>query len=65
MLKVTCCHHCENRHTACHDTCEEYLAIKAENEKVREKIKNDNRRYDEIVASVDRMKTKRRRRKNG
>lgn len=29
MRKIRCCYECTNRHTACHDTCEEYKAEKA------------------------------------
>ena len=42
MLTFECCIDCTDRHRACHDTCERYSKIKAENEKIRKDIIDEN-----------------------
>lgn len=44
-----CCYECENRHTACHDSCDKYKQVKAEYEAKKKRIsdaKDLARTYD-------------------
>ena len=44
-MKITCCHHCEDRHEKCHAHCEEYLTqkiLKIVGEASLEKWKREN-----------------------
>lgn len=39
---ITCCHNCTSRHTACHDTCEQYKEEKADFENRKEFVRKLN-----------------------
>lgn len=36
-MMIKCCKNCDQRYTACHDTCDKYQKEKTENNKARDK----------------------------
>jgi hypothetical protein len=42
------CYECQDRHPACHDTCEKYVNAKTEYEERKAKIKTERDKFKEI-----------------
>ena len=60
---INTCMDCEDRHPACHDTCEKYQAAKAEHEKRKQAIR-DASEFDIYKAKIIRKTKKKNQRKN-
>lgn len=55
MIENAPCYKCENRKALCHSTCKEYIEWKAQQSVIKEKEKNERRRYTNYVDyAVDR-----------
>lgn len=48
------CKDCTKRHTACHDTCEEYLAVKAKNQACEDEYRKNMEARDYTISQVRR-----------
>lgn len=55
-MKGSPCKGCADRYPACHDHCERYLAIKAENDVIRHKMQNDIGRVFNNMSAEKKMK---------
>jgi len=58
-LYSQCCKDCKKRHPKCHSECEEYLAAKEENERIRKARKEAGLVIEYIAESVRKSKRKR------
>lgn len=58
---ISVCWECKPpiRHPACHDTCPKYQAAKAEDIKLKQKIKAENKGFHELTKYYSEKKTKR------
>jgi len=61
MMRVTCCYKCENRHLACHDTCEAYQQAKANNEEIHQRMLKDRIVQNDLTKIAVKRKERRRR----
>lgn len=61
---VTCCYNCKKRTVGCHGTCDEYLAQKAKNNKIKEKIVKQRHYESDTLCQISRsnLVTKKRKR---
>ena len=55
-MNITCCHHCTERHPACHDSCEKYIHEKEKRDEYLKKYYSWNafnsvRKYDQTAMS--------------
>lgn len=41
-MGIKCCKDCPDRHVGCHGTCERYKAERAEMDRLKERMKNDD-----------------------
>ena len=48
--KISPCKNCKTRHEGCHSSCEDYLAWKAENDKVHADILKKKREYSDAAG---------------
>lgn len=48
------CKGCEERHEACHGTCERYKAWRAELDRIKENAYKEKKRYDTMSAASKR-----------
>lgn len=61
-LPNQCCYKCKTRYSGCHSKCAEYLAAKAELERIR-KEKNKNLQINAYTAEVAKRKAEKCRKK--
>lgn len=46
------CKECTERYPACHDSCERYLAVKAKNQAIEDKLRKDKDAYAHTIEHV-------------
>lgn len=59
MPRITVCKDCQERHTACHDHCERYLAERDAGNKARDKYVKENQGNTDMTRMRTEKKYKR------
>ncbi len=45
------CKDCKDRHKNCHSTCEKYISLKSENDRIAKKVQKDNKLSYSVIHS--------------